>query len=77
VEVRGVEPRSEVKSQRTSTHLVCCYYDFKLPNRRGSLKDCLLKISLHLHRQQNRLSYLNDVLPDPGMKENGERAAFY
>jgi len=37
VEVAGVEPASEVKNQRTSTHLVCFCFNLKLPNRPGSL----------------------------------------
>ena len=37
VEVAGVEPASEVKNQRTSTHLACFCFNLKLPNRPGSL----------------------------------------
>ena len=73
VEVAGVEPASEVKTQRTSTHIVCRYLSFKLPDKRGSLKAGLLLISLHLCKQQNRLSYLNDVYPNPGMRKFGKR----
>ena len=69
----GVEPASEIKIQRTSTYIVCFILNFKLPNRQRSLKVCLLQISLHLHRQQIRLSYLNGVHSNPGKRENEER----
>ncbi len=37
VEVAGVEPASEVKIQRTSTHIVCFCFNLKVPDKQGSL----------------------------------------
>ena len=37
VEVAGVEPASEIKIQKTSTHIVCYNFNLKLPNKHGKL----------------------------------------
>ena len=73
MEVRGVEPRSEIKIQRTSTYIVCFFWALSCQTDKDHLKPACFRIRLIC--TDNRISYLTKTTffqtPARERKENG------